>query len=334
MGIDMAKLTDADRDILASLLKARRLIIFAGAGVSMDAGLPSWNALIKGFIDFCEIDILPQIVKPSAQERLRKVILDVRSDTIPTGMREYSKLLPHTQSVDNPLDKASVLRDVLYELQRDTTGVNINQLFENWIAKLLTRAGNPDLKPSAMHRLIVQTDFPYIITTNYDELFEQAVEDLGMTSLKGKSFAPGDARDVALLIREKKPAIIHVHGMVRGLEIRDLVFTLEDYADVTYGSPGFKIVLQSLFVGHSILFVGYGGYDAHISDVLREIHYHLPGQENHYLMLLEDESDEIREQVNLIGLNIKIVTVNNHKDTESLLQMLQQVAPRIMPPPP
>lgn len=337
----MAEFGLEHQETLLRLMGEGKLILFAGAGISKPSGLPSWTELGRSFIRFCEETVLayPGDLRDE-REPLQQLINAANARKVPDGLpellqahypnyMEYATKLPR---LEDPLETASALRAVLTSIQAKNLGVNVERVFDLWLKDALTKTTTADglradALPNAMHRAIISTDFPFILTTNYDELLEAAAAEMGVKEYALSSFTPTYAREVARAIRSSQRAIIHVHGSIAKMDLADFVFTDGDYARVMYDNAGLRVVMQNLFVSYSVLFVGYGGNDPHILDVLRELKHYFPNLDNHYLLILEDEADAVMQQAQLSSYNVKVLTVADHTVTEGILRTLQQEYP-------
>jgi hypothetical protein len=119
-------------------------------------------------------------------------------------------------------------------------------------------------RPSPLLRALAELDFPLVITTNYDRLFEQALRRHGKDPVvTSYSAAPAELKDVQL--RSRRPFVFKMHGDVDHPD--SIVITDEDYIqfvlrmtdrDPTWGAIPttltyyFKI-WPTLFVGYSLM---------------------------------------------------------------------------------
>jgi hypothetical protein len=301
---------DPATDELGKLLAKRQLIVMGGAGISIGApsNLPSWDELLALFIDFCRrIENLPGI---GESDRLDPSLLNEATDQA----RRY------------PTRVASVLRDQLKAI--DARGqINVSKMFTNWLVDLLYQGD-----PNDNHKAIVNTDYPYILTTNYDRLFEKAAEELGFLQLNANSYTFMDAEKVAGAIYSKIPAIIHIHGDAISVSTQNFVFTASDYVRVARDFQGFTLSLQTLMMSYSILFVGYGGSDPHLEELLEEICYFLQYSDSRllprfYVVLKRDKVGGILKAYK-DKLRTTLVVVDEYVQAASLLRALSNSAPR------
>ena len=297
---------------LKTELKNNRLIIFVGSGMSIGppSNLPDWDHFIQEFISHCKdvIELLPDDVKHQYDELLLDA--DNRSHT-------------------DPIKVASVLKDFLKDLDNDNTiNVNIEDSFKTWfIEKFANHECNEN------HRLITQTNFPYIMTSNYDMLLEKALGESQFRSLSLKTYTFTEADSIAASLFSREFAIIHIHGKYQNVSLDNIVFTSEDYTKMLKRSfPGFTMSIQNLFSNFSTLFVGYGGSDPHLEDLLEEHSFYLNYSSNknlskNYLVTLKSKADTIYARYKG-KRRTEIIAIDKYEDYTVLLQSLQQDFPR------
>jgi hypothetical protein len=300
---------DLDKGLaqLEPLVKQGNLIIFVGAGISVPSNLPNWSELLKKFVAFCR----------AVQDDLQLPPADRFDDLLSAADADTEKY---------PLRVASVLRDKLADIDLKHEA-NVQNLFRQWLLDIFY-----DAKFNDNHTTIVDTAYPYILTTNYDRLLELAARDRGHRRLYSNSFTFNDASKIAGAIHSKNPAIIHIHGNPQNIAFDDFVFTAEDYLRIRRKYPGFTLSLQALFMTYSILFVGYGGSDPHLEELLEELRYFFqwsksPLLPKYFLFIQKAKAGKLlvtyKEK-----LSTQIIEVPDYSYTTQFLQELKKLAPR------
>jgi hypothetical protein len=197
---------------LIDLVLEKRILPFAGAGISVDSGLPLGGQL--------------------AQELA-------------------AKLTDH-------LDADTANKQALPELaQAYETAFGRQHLTEYLIARIAADG----VMPNEAHRSLVSL-FQQILTTNYDQMFEVALQHDGKIPLVA-------VRDSSLpyTAMPERTVIYKLHGDFTAPE--NLVITSRDYTRVGL-SPGFQNELRHFLMTRSILFLGYGIRDI---DFLRQLDF-------------------------------------------------------------
>ena len=129
----------------------------------------------------------------------------------------------------------------------------------------ISSAVNDAKAPSPMLRALARLDFPLVITTNYDTLFERALQEVGkqprVAVYKPEAEPTTDFRDP----RPESPVIYKLHGDIAHRE--SLVVTDEDYiqfvlrmSDKDPYDP-IPLSLKFFLTGWPTLFVGYSLLD-------------------------------------------------------------------------
>ena len=266
---------------ISNEMKKRRLIVFVGSGISIPApsNLPDWDGFISEFIKLCKA--IGKLLPPEVEETFNNLLLDGES-----------------RKAKDPLKVASVLRDYLKDLDKNrTVNVNLQQRFERWFSELFASRN-----PNHYHELIASTNFPYILTSNYDTLIEKAFENSELYSdLSLQSYSFVEADSIAAALFSKDFAIIHVHGVFSSVSLENIVFTSEDYTKMLRRRyPGFTMCMQNLFSNYSTLFIGYGGSDPHLEDLLEEQAFNMNYNSNkrlpqNFLVSLAGKTDRVIE---------------------------------------
>jgi len=301
------KLTiDQAIDQLVPMLAQRKIVIFVGSGISVSAGLPTWDELLRKFVVFCKD--LQDLLDPD--ERFDQLITDAESqiDKYPTRV-------------------ASVLKERLVELQVKKSK-NIHRAYQQWLSDTFQSR-----TPHENHRLIVGTNYPQILTSNYDMLLEEAAKLEGYRALALlNTFTYKDADKVAGALYNQHSSIIHVHGDIQDIVLDEIVFTAQDYVTIERKYPGFTMALQSLFLNYSVLFVGYGGSDPHFEKFVEDISYSLNWAVSDclprtYLALHKDKVGEVLSKYKH-RLRTDVISLDGYDQTTVLLKALQHSAPR------
>jgi hypothetical protein len=183
-----------------------RLVLFVGAGVSNNSGVPTWSDLIRQMKDGCGADDETDDLK------IAQLYKDSR------GEKDY-------------LDK---VKEVL----------KYNSVFPNPIHKSIL-----DLRPA------------HIITTNYDNLLEQEIQN------EFKQFAIiKEDRDMPNMSYPN--SLIKMHG---DFDTNNIVLTESDYHNYQRNFPLIRSFVLSLFASKLVCFVGFSFADLNLKMILNDL---------------------------------------------------------------
>lgn len=290
--------------ILQELLSKRKLSIFAGSGISVDSGLPQWDGFIDKYIDIC----------------------DILNKSLPTDM-QFSDIISDARiHKDKDLvETVTALKDKVKECKKK--GINtdfcddkINEMFYSAV-------------PNDNHRYIIGTNYTHIITTNYDSLLEKAAEERNYYDLLTRSYSYTEHQNLSIAVYNENTAIIHAHGKITDIKLDQFVLTKSDYLAIMKHNPGFRLIINSIFLTNSVLFAGYGGSDPHFEDIISDLNMTLSWENDVvqlprcYILLKQDKSTPIREFLN-DKHRIDIITYDDHAQMTDLLKDLSVSCPR------
>ncbi len=289
---------------LTQLLKQDKLIIFAGSGMSVPSGLPTWEGFLENFIVFCE-DLTKTYKKHGIDKIFTKeLFVDARKNKI-----KY------------PGQVASVLKNKFKELPSRLHS-NVKDEYTDWFAQSF---GPFDHNP--YHELIVKSKFQYILTSNYDLLFEAAAKRTGKL-YSSLSFHENTALAEALYIED--PAIIHIHGKYNNVKMDNIIFTSDDYFNIIKKKyPAFSFAMHSLLTRYSTLFVGYGASDPHLEDLMEELSQYFDYQKGYklpknYLVLPRRKANVVKKEFKK-NMGTSIILIDDYNDYNLLLTELSKV---------
>ncbi len=154
--------------------------------------------------------------------------------------------------------KAGDLLMAAQELQERVTTASISD-FLNHVFR------DRSVRPSSAHLLLPQIPFRAVLTTNYDTLIE------GSYSLSSKGRIPPVLTQLDLsarpsLLRRSEFFIFKLHGHLDRPE--SIVLGSRDYQDMLFQAPGYRQFLETIFATHTVLFIGCGGLDPDLDNVL------------------------------------------------------------------
>lgn len=301
---------------LATILSSGNLSIFVGSGISIDSDLPSWDGLLKEFIKMAgELKITDKRNKLELNNILKNATESLDSD----------------ERIHDPIRIATVIKNKISECDLKNQPL-AQQKYKGWLAEVF---GGKIFNEK--HKLIVDTDYPFILTSNYDLLLEDAAYESGHDQLSVNSYTYEDELKIMSSIHNGKECIIHVHGQINDIDIDKLIFTKEDYNKIILKEkPGFSFALRMLFTRYSTLFVGYGASDPHLEEIMEEISEYFPpnGIDNaefplpkSYLVVKRDKADLIFEKWK-DRVRTNIIVIDDFSDYIKLLKTLKNTKTR------
>lgn len=147
---------------------------------------------------------------------------------------------------------------------------------------------DPSLRPTRRHELITQVPFSAVITTNYDKLLESAYAQSGYLPPTYTFF---DAPDAISAIRHGRFFLLKAHGDIDRKD--SIVLSERDYRDIVYRQPGYRAVLNTLFMTRTVLFIGSSLTDPDVTLVLESANEAFEGKgPRHYALVPSADPDQ------------------------------------------
>jgi hypothetical protein len=254
------------RTDIVNIVKANRnnkLTIFAGAGVSMDSGVPKWKELtdsLQSEIDVNKDDFL-EIAQAHFNSRGKKENIEKIKDEIKFGLTSFN--LIHKQIID--------------------------------------------LQPC------------HIITTNYDDHFEQVINKANLNYAVIK-------KDADLPYAKTNSYLVKMHG---DIEEKNIVLKQDDYDQYSKQFPLIKGFVEGVFSSQLVLFVGFSFQDPNLKQILRNVKDILreDNQPPYLIHIKSNNKKEEEEQYKreLINQGLKIVEVEEDAVNDFYENQIQEI---------
>lgn len=219
-----------------------RLVIFVGAGVSRNSGVPTWNELIAAM----KSELPADISNENDALKIAQLYKDAR------GYKEY-------------MDK---VKDIL----------------------LFNKA-----TPNPLHKRILSLNPCHIITTNYDDLIEQEIQNeyTQYTIIREDKDIPQMAYPNSL---------IKMHG---DYLTNNIVLTETDYYNYKNNFPLVRAFVQSLFASKLVLFIGFSFADLNLKIILEELKGILSdNMQRAYMLSCDEPNYVVRNYFENKGVNV------------------------------
>lgn len=263
-----------------------QLVVFVGAGVSQNSGIPTWNGLINA------------VAKKIGYSKC-------------VGCKSKEELCPKDEcKIRYEFSQNDLLRIPEYYFHQDTSKGHSE--YYNFIQETLRSDAGPNQIDDEIFAVLPH----HIITTNYDSLLEQSTE---VNSLLYTTVT----RDSDLLSNASERYIIKMHGDLESPET--IVLKESDYLNYEQEHPLISTFIRALLVNHTFLFLGYTLNDNNLNLIISWINYFRKqhGVENRPAnFLLSSKSAGLFEQSRLADRNIYVIDLNTLPgDLESKIKL-------------
>lgn len=239
---------------LVAEIAERRCIIILGAGASASCVAPNGQS-------------------PKDWEAFLKAGIELMHDI--GSKKESLELL----ELGKYLDAAQVMYD------------NVNEAdFQRFIRREFQQ---PRYQPSEIHRLIMNIDPKIVITTNYDQIYENLCLD--GSAEEGYNVCKYYETHVLNDIRSTRRVILKAHGCV--VDPSRIVLTRGQYFEARNKFSSFYKVLDALFLTHTLLFIGSGLNDPDINLLLENANIAAESNIPHYALTSKGRHDSIKHVI-------------------------------------
>ncbi|MDP2345574.1 MAG: SIR2 family protein [Deltaproteobacteria bacterium] len=161
--------------------------------------------------------------------------------------------------------------------------------------------------PTAAHYLLASLSGRLLLTTNYDELLEQALRAQNRPHAK-----IARAEDVKSIASHWSTSVVKLHG--DATSPGDVVLTSKDYDEFDSKRAAMSLVLEEALLTHTLLFVGYGLGDADFHGLSQRVSNRLKTvKQDGYAVLFADEQKQ-KEMDLHSGHEIRTLTLPSEKD--------------------
>lgn len=311
-GPDNVQVKESEYDLLEIARDAfnnNRYSFFLGAGLSMDAKLPSWSELIEALLE-------------SENNKPFKYINKANSDSIFSSMG-YSTIVAGRYAQDGYLQDSN------------NSEVDNNQLFIERIRKVLyNRHSKKSLLVESVAKAVKRKKPAQIITYNYDDLLENMLSSKAFYSVSD-NYIP----------RTKSIPIYHVHGMISRDKTKtsNSVLSEREYHQL-YRNPHnwANIVQLNALYTSTCFFVGFSMTDPNqrrLLELAREKDIYSDGIDElpHFVFLKKDylkgEAVEVvnkehwREMENMMSdFGLRIIWFNEFEELPKIINYISGVS--------
>jgi len=204
-------------------LRARQCVAFVGAGFSMACGMPSWGGLLRKVLADA------RKVVESEVERLREC-----ESAIDQGQFSHA-----AESLRRLMDDSEFDESVRFQFSSHV----LHSAPEERQARMLRRMEN-----------LVRAPWAGIVTTNYDELIEDALNRYGR--MADSRVYGDDDRLGSIMAHYTSPGrvfLVKAHGSISG---RKLVLGTSEYGETYLRATPMVAFLQALMLRYHIMFIG------------------------------------------------------------------------------
>ncbi len=181
----------------------------------------------------------------------------------------------------------------------------------------------PRYKQSKIHEVVLDIDPKIVITTNYDDIYDSFCRN--GAAQEGYNISKYYDSHIISDLRSPVRLIIKAHGCIS--DPAQIVLTKSEYFSVRQKFSNFYKVLDSLFLTHTILFIGYSLTDPDIQLVLENVNIAASSSHPHYFVTSNNLNEAIKA-ANKKAYNIEFIeyTFGNYSElNEGLLELSEMV---------
>lgn len=217
--------------------------------------------------------------------------------------KDWNEYLTHLASLVSENHRKEILTNIqngdlltACELARDSLKPDIFK------QELLAEFSDKGFGPGQIHDYLSRVDSRFVLTSNFDKLYENRANQLQDNTVLVKCYYDEDIADV---FRRSQRVVLKVHGTIDAPD--RTIFTRSQYALTRRDYPYFYKLFEALFVTHTFVFLGTSLRDPDIRMILEDHAYRFEGTRPHFMVTPRDPTQSrvialMEETMNLRAL--------------------------------
>jgi len=272
-------------------LAARRCVIFIGAGASVGAKRKKVREDVEE--------------SPPNWSNLLKILSTGRNSGTQADLEKSLELIEEGRL----LESAEILRSSCLQTAE----------YNRLITGIFSRYSATDI-----HKFVEVLDQKVVVTTNFDTLYEDHCKQ----GQARDAYTVVKYYDAGLITRMRSPqrVIVKAHGCISQPE--HTILTKSDFFRARAENQGFFKALESIFLTHTLLFIGYSISDPDIQLLLENGSITSPSDHPHYAVMKEGMHHAIKASF-LRTNNVEIIEFDPNNDFADLLEGLAELCGRV-----
>lgn len=158
-----------------------------------------------------------------------------------------------------------------------------NQFGENYYYQKLNEFIPSDKQPNDLHKKIVRLNIKNLITTNWDNLFEKAIDDEGC-------FYDTIKKDEDIGFTTGFSRLIKMHG---SLENQNIVFKEDDYLKYPDNFPLIENYIKGIFSTDLVVLMGYSLSDSNVKQIISWVNSKASNIKPVYFIKIDKKFDKL-----------------------------------------
>jgi CheY-like chemotaxis protein len=196
-----------------------------------------------------------------------------------------------------------------------------NQRGDHQLYSLLRRRLS-GLRPSIAHELVAALPITAFLTTNYDDLLEVALRNVGK-----RVHVISDDAELSLWQETSEVQVLKVHGDLD--RARSIVLTEEDYARFLHQNQGIQRKLLDVFCYRTVFFIGYSMQDPNINWLYNQVVLELGSLKRPAYTFTFDQSPHQWREWKRRGIQPIFLSAANGDRPEALRNALSSLAQQV-----
>jgi hypothetical protein len=190
-------------------------------------------------------------------------------------------------------------------------------------AKLLEEYSDKGFGSGDVHDDISHLDSRYVLTTNFDKLYENRANEIQNNTVLVKNYYD---RDVADVLRRRQRCVLKIHGTIDSPE--RTIFTRSAYAQARTEHGHFYRLLEALLLTHTFIFLGASMRDPDIQLLLEDQAFRFSGTRPHYMIMPNDGASTAVLEIIEESMNLRTLLydpTDNHSELADSLSDLREL---------